>query len=82
MTFTREGYENEKARLKALGHTFDESESDYFFSAADGDPTTIRLVWEAMRKSPNPRAEEIKKFTDSLGENFSAAAEEFEGIVR
>jgi hypothetical protein len=82
MEFTRQAFEAEKLRLKSLGHVIDESDADFFFSAANGDPNRIRTVWQSMRKSPNPKAEASQKFRESMGDNFSAACDEFEGIVR
>jgi hypothetical protein len=82
MTVSREAYETEKRRLIALGHVLDEPEFDYFFSAANGDPNRIRTIYAKMRQSPNPRAAAFEKMSEQLGDNFSAACDEFEGIVR
>ena len=79
MEFTRQAFEAEKLRLKSLGHVIDESDADFFFSA---DPNRIRTIYAKMRQSPNPRAAAFEKMSEQLGDNFSAACDEFEGIVR
>jgi thermostable 8-oxoguanine DNA glycosylase len=75
-----EWFEQQKRRLKAAGHRFDESEADFLFGEARGNAATVRKIIAKIEATPNTHTRAVDKLKEERGEQFASEFDDNIGV--